>query len=61
MQEMAFQGSKFQKNMPHTRGLQPLPSPSNISNDKLRLIFFFTYCAYFPSFISNTIIYIQLE
>jgi hypothetical protein len=27
---------------------------SLISNDKLRLIFFFTFCAFFPSFISNT-------
>jgi hypothetical protein len=27
-----------------------------ISNDKLRLIFFFTFCAFFPSFISNTTI-----
>jgi hypothetical protein len=25
-----------------------------ISNDKLRLIFFFTFCAFFPLFISNT-------
>jgi hypothetical protein len=39
---------------PHTRGLQPLVSPSNKYNDKLRLIFFFTFCAFFPSFISNT-------
>ena len=25
-----------------------------ISNDKLQLILFFTFCAFFPSFISNT-------
>ena len=45
MQEMAFPGFKFQKLF----GDIPL-----ISNDKLRLIFFFTFCAFFPSFISNT-------
>ena len=28
--------------------------PPLISNDKLWLIFFFTFCAFFPSFISNT-------
>jgi hypothetical protein len=28
--------------------------PSLKSNDKFRLIFFFTFCAFFPSFISNT-------
>jgi hypothetical protein len=43
MQEIAFQGFKFQKFL----GIIPL-----ISNDKLRLIFFFTFCAFFPSFIS---------
>ena len=45
MQEIAFPGFKFQK----FSGIIPL-----ISNDKLRLIFFFTFCAFFPSFISNT-------
>ena len=44
MQEIAFQGFKFQK----VSGDYPL-----ISNDKLRLIFFFTLCAFFPSFIST--------
>jgi hypothetical protein len=28
--------------------------PPLLSNDKLWLIFFFTFCAFFPSFISNT-------
>ena len=42
MQEIAFPG--FQGIIPP------------ISNDKLRLIFFFTFCAFFPSFISNTTI-----
>jgi hypothetical protein len=47
MQEIAFPDFKFQKFL----GIIPL-----ISNDKLRLIFFFTFCAFFPSFISNTTI-----
>jgi hypothetical protein len=45
MQEMAFPGFKFQKLF------GDIPP---ISNDKLRLIFFFTFCTFFPSFISNT-------
>ena len=49
MQEIAFPGFKFQKFSGDY--------PSN-NNDKLRLIFFFTFCAFliFPSFISNTTI-----
>jgi hypothetical protein len=43
MQEIAFPGFK------NFLGIIPL-----ISNDKLQLIFFFTFCAFFPSFISNT-------
>ena len=45
MQEIAFRVSNFKNFL----GIIPL-----ISNDKLRLIFFFTFCAFFPSFISNT-------
>ena len=45
MQEIAFPGFKFQKFSGYY--------PSN-NNDKLWLIFFFTFCAFFPSFISNT-------
>ena len=49
-----FQISKiFWGLCPHTHGLRPLYPPL-ISNDKLRLIFFLTFCAIFPSFISNT-------
>ena len=55
MQEMAFPCFKFQKVSggvhPHTRDHC---YPPLISNDKLRLVFFFTFCAFFPSFISNT-------
>ena len=36
---------------PHTRDHC---YPPLISNDKLWLIFFLTFCAFFPSFISNT-------
>jgi di/tricarboxylate transporter len=45
MHEIAFPGFKFQK----FSGIIP-----PISNDKLRLIFFFTFCAFFLLFISNT-------
>ena len=44
MQEIAFPGFKFQK----------FSGDYLIGNDKLQLIFFFTFCAFFPSFISNT-------
>ena len=46
MQEIAFPGFKYQKFSGDY--------PSNKYNDKLQLIFFFTFCAFFPSFISNT-------
>jgi hypothetical protein len=53
-QEMAFPCFKFQKFYggvcPHTR---VHCYPPLISNDKLWLIFFLTFCAFFP-FISNT-------
>jgi hypothetical protein len=45
MQEIAFPGFNFK----NVLGIIRL-----ISNDKLRLIFFFTFCALFPSLISNT-------
>ena len=55
MQEMAFPCFKFQKFSggvwPHTRDHC---YPPLINNDKLWLIFFLTFCAFFPSFISNT-------
>ena len=44
MQEIAFPGFKFQK------------FSGDYPSNKLRLIFFFTFCAFFPSFISNTTI-----
>jgi hypothetical protein len=54
MQEIAFPGFKFQK-------FSGDYAPTHVAfghwydiNDKLRLIFFFTFCAVFPSFISNT-------
>ena len=57
MQEMAFPCFKFQKFSggvwPHTRNHC---YPPLINNDKLWLIFFLTFCAFFPSFISNTCI-----
>jgi hypothetical protein len=58
MQEMAFPCFKFQTFSggvwPHTRDHC---YPPLISNDKLWLIFFFTFFAFFPSFISNTSIF----
>jgi hypothetical protein len=59
MQEIAFPGFKFQKfsgDYASTHVAFDHWYPPLISNDKLRLIFFFTFCAFFPSFISNTII-----
>jgi hypothetical protein len=54
MQEMVFPCFKFQK---FSGGVHPhTPDhcyPPLISNDKLWL-FFFTFCAFFPLFISNT-------
>ena len=47
MQEIAFPGFKFQK----FSGIIP-----PISNNKLLLRFFFTFCAFFPSFISSSTI-----
>jgi hypothetical protein len=59
MQEIAFLGFKFQK-LPGDYALTHVAFghwyPPLISNDKLRLIFFFTLCAFFRSFISNTTI-----
>ena len=59
MQEIAFRGFKFQK-LPGDYTLTHLAFghwyPPLISNDKLRLIFSFTFCAFFHSFISNTTI-----
>ena len=55
--EMSFQGSKFQKFSGEYAPTHVAFShcyPPLINNDKLRLIFFFTFCAFFPSFISNT-------
>ena len=57
MQEIAFPGFKFQK-LPGDYALTHVAFghwyPPLISNDKLRLIFSFTFCAFFHSFISNT-------
>ena len=54
MQEMAFPCFKFQK---FSGGVHPHTHdhcyPPLISNDKLWL-FFFTFCVFFPLFISNT-------
>ena len=59
MQEIAFPGFKFQK-LPGDYALTHVAFghwyPPLISNDKLRLIFSFTICAFFHSFISNTTI-----
>ena len=59
MQEIAFPGFKFQK-LPGDYALTHVAFghwyPPLIRNDKLRLIFFFTFCAFFHSFISNTTI-----
>ena len=59
MQEIAFPGFKFQK-LPGDYALTHVAFghwyPPLISNDKLRLIFSFTFCAFFHSFISNTTI-----
>jgi hypothetical protein len=57
MQEIAFPGCKFQKisgDYAPTHVAFSHWYPPLISNDKLRLIFFITLCAFFPSFISNT-------
>jgi hypothetical protein len=57
MQEIAFPGFKFQKfsgDYASTHVASGHWYPPLIGNDKLRLIFFFTFCAFFPSFISNT-------
>jgi hypothetical protein len=57
MEEIAFPGFKFQKfsgDYASTHVTIDHWYPPLISNDKLRLIFFFTFCAFFPSFISNT-------
>jgi hypothetical protein len=56
MQEIVFPGFKFQKfsgDYAPTHVAFGHWYPPLISNDKLRLIFFFTFCAFFPSFISN--------
>jgi hypothetical protein len=59
MQEIAFPGFKFQK-LPGDYALTHVAFghwyPPLISNDKLRLIFSFTFSAFFHSFISNTTI-----
>ena len=59
MQEIAFPGFKFQK-LPGDYALTHVAFghwyPPLISNDKLRLIFSFTFCAFFHYFISNTTI-----
>ena len=59
MQEIAFPGFKFQK-LPGDYALTHVAFghwyPPLISNDKLWLIFFLTFCAFFHSFISNTTI-----
>ena len=57
MQEIAFPGFKFQNfsgDYAPTHVAFDHWYPPLISNEKLRLIFFFTFCAFFPSFISNT-------
>ena len=54
MQEIAFPGFKFSGDYAPTHVAFGHWYPPLISNDKLRLIFFFTFCAFFPSFISNT-------
>ena len=58
LQEIAFPGFKFQKfsgDYAPTHVAFGHWYPPLISNDKLQLlIFFLTFCAFFPSFISNT-------
>ena len=57
MQEIAFPGFEFQKfsgDYAPTHVAFGHWYPPLIINDKLRLIFLFTFCAFFPSFISNT-------
>jgi hypothetical protein len=59
MQEIAFPGFKFQKlhgDYALTHVAFGYWYPPLISNDKLRLIFSFSFCAFFHSFISNTTI-----
>jgi hypothetical protein len=57
MQEMAFPCFKFKTfsgGVCHTHMAFGHCYPRLISNDKLWIIFFFTFCAFFPSLISNT-------
>ena len=59
MQEIVFPGFKFQKfsgDYAPTHVAFGHWYPPLINNDKLWLIFFLTFCVFFPSFILNTCI-----